>query len=104
MALIITPTTEQKIYVQGTVIELPQVYNRLEFSCRANGTTMEVAFATYTDHTAYAMQSRVPTDLPTRNLTQDIDILTQVQGMEAAHQLAKTWYESLGYTVVVDLA
>ena len=104
MALIITPTTEQKIYVQGTTIELPQVYNRLEFSCRANGITMEVAFATYADHVAYAMQSRVPTDLPTHNLVRDIDILTQVQGMEAAHELAKTWYESLGYIVIIDLA
>ena len=31
MALIITPTTEKKIYVQGTTIELRQVYTRLEF-------------------------------------------------------------------------
>jgi hypothetical protein len=103
MALIITPTTEQKIYVQGTTIELPQVYNRLEFLCRSNGITMEVTFATYADHIAYTMQSRVPTDLPTRTLVRDIDILTQVQGMESAHQLAKAWYESLGYTVTIDL-
>jgi len=104
MALIITPTTEQKIYVQGTTIELSSVYNRLEFACRPNGVSIEVAFSTYADYNAYLSQSRVPTDLPTSNLNKDIDPLTQVQGIQAAHELAKTWYESLGYNVVIDLA
>lgn len=103
MALIITPTTEKKIYVQGTTIELSQVYNRLEFSCRANGVSIEVAFSTYVDHSEYNLRNPVPTDLPTQNLVQDIDPATQVQGLEAAHELAKAWYESLGYNVTINL-
>ena len=104
MALIITPTTEKKIYIQGTTIELASVYNRLEFSCRANGVSMEVAFSVYVDHSEYNLRNSVPTDLPIQNLVQDIDPLTQVQGLEAAHELAKAWYESLGYIVAIDLA
>jgi hypothetical protein len=104
MALIITPTTEQKIYVQGTTIELSSVYNRLEFGCRPNGISMEIAFYTYADKAAFDAGNYLPTDLPTGNITKDIDPLTQVQGVQAAHELAKAWYESLGYNVVIDLA
>jgi len=103
MALIITPTTEQKIYVQGTTIELPQVYNRLEFVCRSNGTTIEITFSTYLDYSSFLRRSLVPTDLPTRTLIVDIDPLTQTQGLDSAHELAKSWYESLGYSVSIDL-
>jgi len=103
MALIITPTQEKKIHVQGTTIELPQVYNRLEFGCRPNGIAMEIAFYTYETLEAYEAGLSIPTDLPTRNLNKDIDLLTQVQSVESAHELAKTYYEGLGYNVVIQL-
>jgi hypothetical protein len=103
MALIITPTTEKKIHVQGTEIELQSVYNRIEFGCRPNGLTMELAFYTYADRASYEAGLYLPTDLPIGNLTKDIDPLTQTQSVEAAHELAKTWYEEQGYTVTIDL-
>jgi hypothetical protein len=103
MALIITPTTEKKILVQGTSIELSSVYNRLEFGCRPNGTTMEVAFYTYADHAAYLNGDSLPTDLPVGNLTADINPLTQTQDLNAAHAIAKAYYESLGFIVSIDL-
>jgi hypothetical protein len=103
MALIITPTEEKKIHVQGTAIELPQVYNRLEFGCRPNGIAMEIAFYTYETLEAYTSGSSVPTDIPTGNLNKDIDPLTQTQGLDAAHELAKTWYEEQGYNVTIEL-
>lgn len=103
MALIITPTQEKKIHVQGTDIELQSVYNRIEFGCRPNGTTMELAFYTYADKTAYETNSYLPTDLPTANLTRDIDLETQTQSVEAAHELAKEWYEEQGYVCMIDL-
>jgi hypothetical protein len=101
MALIITPTEDKKIYVQGTSIELSQVYNRLEFGCRPNGTTMEIAFNTYLDASSYRSGSYLPTDLPTSNLITNIDPTTQIQGLEAAHDLAKLYYEELGYDVAI---
>ena len=103
MALIITPTTEQKIYVQGTTIEISSVYNRLEFGCRPNGIAMEIAFYTYADKAAFDAGNYLPTDLPIGNLTRDIDLETQTQSVEAAHELAKTWYEEQGYNVVIQL-
>ena len=103
MALIITPTTEKKIHVQGTQIELESVYNRLEFGCRPNGTSIEVAFYTYADHASYIAGNSVPTNLPTGNLNGDIDPQTQSQGLTAAHELAKAYYESLGYNVIIQL-
>lgn len=102
MALIITPSTEQKIHVQGTTIELSSVYNRLEFSCRPNGIAMEIAFYTYADRAAFLAGTSLPTDLPLTNLTQDIDPATQTQGLDAAHELAKTHFESLGYLVSIE--
>lgn len=103
MALIISTTSNNPIHVQGTSIELGSVYNRLEIGCRPNGITMEIAFYTYADYTSYTSGSYLPTDLPIGNIVQDIDPLTQVQGLDAAHELAKVWYESLGYNVRIDL-
>jgi hypothetical protein len=103
MALIITSTTNNPIHIKGTAIELASVYNRLEFACRPNGTSMEIAFYTYADRAAYLAGDSLPTDLPIGNLTKDIDPETQTQDLDAAHVLAKDWYESLGYVVSIDL-
>jgi hypothetical protein len=103
MALLISSTLDNPIHVQGTAIELRQVYNRLEFGCRPNGITIEIAFYTYADKSSFDAGNYLPTDLPTGNLVQDVDPLTQVQGLQAAHELAKAWYESLGYIVTIDL-
>lgn len=102
MALIITPTQEKKIHVQGTDIELQSVYNRIEFGCRPNGITMEIAFYTYADKTSYEAGLHLPTDLPTSNLTLDIDPLTQTQSVESAHELAKAYYEEQGYVCTIS--
>jgi len=103
MALIITPTEQKKIFVRGTSIELSSVYNRIEFGCRPNGSTIEIAFYTYADHVGYQANNYLPTDLPTGNLTRDIDTQTQIQSVHAAHELAKAWYEEQGYQVTIDL-
>jgi len=103
MALIIETTSNNLIHVQGTAIELATVYIRLEFVCSANGTTMEILFYTYADHDAYLAGNALPTDLPPGNLTADINPVEQTQGLWAAHELARDWYESLGYIVSIDL-
>jgi len=102
MALILSNPTNP-ITVSGTTIELSQVYNRLEFSCRSNGITIENAFSIYENKSMYEVGNRVQTNIPTQNFTADIDPLTQVQSVESAHELAKSYYESLGYTVVIEL-
>ena len=102
MALILS-NTKTPILISGTTTELPQVYNRLEFGCRSNGITMEIAFSTYESAAMYQSRSMVQTNVPITNHTADIDSTTQVQSVAAAHALAKTYYEGLGYTVTVDL-
>ena len=104
MALIITPTQDKKIHLQGTSIEISQVYNRIEFGCRPNGIAMELAFYTYADKASYEAGNYLPTDLPVGTITQNIDPETQIQSVESAHELAKTWYEEQGYVVTIDLA
>ena len=103
MALILS-NTETPILISGTTIELPTVYTRLEFGCRPNGITMEIAFSTYENAAMYQSGSQIATNIPISNYTGDIDPLTQVQSVQSAHELAKTWYESLGYIVTIDLA
>jgi hypothetical protein len=103
MALIIESTSNNPIHVQGTAIELRQIYNRLEFGCRPNGTTIEIAFYTYADRASYEAGNYLPTDLPMGNVIGEIDPLTQTQDLTAAHEIAKVYYESLGYIVNIDL-
>lgn len=102
MALILS-NTETPILIAGTTTELPEVYTRLEFACRPNGITMEIAFATYENASMYASGSRIATNITVSNHVADIDPLTQTQTVVAAHALAKTHYEGLGYTAVIDL-
>ncbi len=102
MALILSNPTNP-ITVAGTTIELTEVYNRLEFGCRSNGITMEIAFSIYENKMQYEAGNRVQTNIPVHNFNGDINPLTQVQSVESAHELAKAYYEDLGYTVVIEL-
>jgi hypothetical protein len=102
MALIIYSTTNNPIRIQGTATELASVYNRLEFNCKPNGITMEIAFHTYADHASYVTGNQLPTDLPNLNIIADINLLTQIQDLTAAHELARSYFESLGYVVSID--
>jgi hypothetical protein len=65
---------------------------------------MEIAFYTYADKTAYEAGSYLPTDLPVGGITRDIDLETQTQSVEAAHELAKEYYEEQGYVCMIDLS
>jgi hypothetical protein len=103
MALILS-NTKTPILISGTTTELPQVYTRLEFGCRPNGITMEIAFSTYENAAMYQANNRIATNIPVPNYIGDIDPLTQVQSVESAHELAQAYYEDLGYTAVIDLA
>ncbi len=52
---------------------------------------------------AYETGLHLPTDLPSSNLTLDIDPLTQIQSVESAHELAKEYFEQQGYKVEIAL-
>ena len=103
MALIIKPTQDNKIYIQGTDIELGEVYVRIEFSCRSNGSTMEMAFISHLNSTKYQDGETIKTTLPLNNFTDDIDTETKTQTVEEAHNLSKEHFEGLGYVCIIDL-
>lgn len=103
MALILTPTTEKKIFVMGTNIEIPEIYLRLEFQCRANGTTLEIYAASYVNKAAYLTGNSVPVDVPLTLINGTIDPLTQIQSVAVAHDIAQAHYEALGYTVTQNI-
>lgn len=102
MALIIKATEGKKINISGTNIEIPEVYARLEFVARANGLSIEIAIATYTNKTTFEQGKPVFTDLPNGNVNAHIEANEQ-QSLETSHKYAKLAFEQLGYDVVIDL-
>jgi hypothetical protein len=102
MALILSNPTNP-ILIAGTTVELPNIYVRIEFGCRKNGTTIECAFATYENKTMYESGNMIQTNVPVMNHSGEIDLETQIQSVESAHAVAKTHYEDMGYDVVIDL-
>ena len=103
MALILTPTEEKKIHITGTTIELPSLYLRLEFVCRANGKTVEIFSASYQDKAAYLLQNSISVDVPLNSIISDIDTLTQIQSVEIIHNIVQAHFENRGYTVTLDI-
>jgi hypothetical protein len=103
MGLIIKSTKDKKITIQGTSIEVPEVYGRLEFVGRASGTTIEVAIATYASKEAFKSGASVfSTTVEMGNINEPLKE-GEVQSVETAHEYAKIAYEQRGYEVIVDL-
>jgi hypothetical protein len=103
MGLIINSTEEKKITIQGTEIELPNVYARLEFAGRADGKTLEIAVATYASKNAYkGGASTISTNVPQGTLNIELQE-AELQSVETAHAYAKLAFEQEGYSVYIDL-
>ena len=103
MGLIIKSTEEKTITIQGTTIEVPEVYSRLEFAGRADGKTLEIASMTYASKEAYTSGAAVlSTNVPMGNINAELQE-GEMQSVETAHTYAKAAYEQQGYEVVIDL-
>jgi hypothetical protein len=103
MGLIIKSTEDKKITIQGTAIEVPEVYGRLEFVGRASGTTIEVAIATYASKEAFKSGASIfSTTVEMGSINQDLEE-GESQSVETAHKYAQIAYEQRGYEVIVDL-
>ena len=95
MGLLVSATAEKKILIQGTAIELQNVYVRVEYSARANGTTLETAMATYSDHQAFKDGASVLlTDVPMSNIVSELTD-KQTQDLSSAELYSKLNYEEL---------
>ena len=103
MALVLTPTQEQKIKVLGTDIELNSLYLRLEFRARANGLTLEINGTQFINKQMFLANTPVATDIVSPQVMFDIDPLTQIQDINAVHAIMKSHYEQNGYGVTIDM-
>ena len=102
MGLIIKPLGEKKIIISGTAIELPQIYGRLDFGGRANGTTLEVAIETFASKQAYKDGANaLSTNVPIGSAVFQIEV-TEKQSIITAHKYAKLSLEAEGFEVVSE--
>lgn len=92
-----------QIKIQGTEIELPEVYGRLEFAGRSDGKTLEIAVATYASKTAFTSGASVlSTNVQQGNMNVELKE-GEMQSIDTAHEYAKQAFEQLGYTVEIDM-
>jgi hypothetical protein len=103
MGLIINSTEEVKIFIQGTEIEVPSIYARLEFAGRYDGKKLDIGISTYASKEAYAGGANIlSTTAPLGNISVEI-LENEMQSLETAHEYAKKAYEEQGYEVIIDL-
>jgi predicted ATPase len=102
MSILIKATETKDILIAGTEFKLSEVYGRLEFAARANGTTLEISVATYVNGETYTQGMLLYTDIPAGNINATLEP-TEIQSLEMAHKYAKLAYENLGYEVIINL-
>lgn len=103
MGLIINSNKSKKILINGTSIELPSVYGRMEFAGRADGKTLEIAISTFASKEAFKNgASNITTDVPQGNINVQLSI-EETQSTDTAHKYAALEFKKLGYTVEIDL-
>ena len=99
MGLLVSATAEKKILIQGTAIELPNVYVRVEFAARENGTTLEIAATTYASKSAFDDGAgAIFTDVQQGAFSVEL-VEGQAQDLTSAELYSKLAFEQMGYTV-----
>jgi hypothetical protein len=103
MALILTSTSQRRINISGTDLEISSVYLRIEFNSRMDGKTIDLNAAAYANKNMYLSGMPVSVDIVSPKVSMNIDPVSQTQGIDTAHQLLKSFYEENGYTVAIDM-
>jgi hypothetical protein len=101
MGLLIKQNGDKKIKLDGTDIEVPEIYVRIEFLAKADGVGCEVALYQYASAEMYEAKKLIYTDVPTANL---YIILKkgQSQSIEVVlADVAEYYTTELGYIVEV---
>lgn len=98
MGLLVKSTETAKIIITGTTIELPEVYCRVEFAGRANGTTLEIMSSNYASQLAFKESANaITTNVPNGNIIVELKD-GETQTAETALYYIKSALESIGYT------
>jgi hypothetical protein len=99
MGLLVKQTETSKIIITGTTIEMPEVYCRIEFAGRANGTTLDVASSNYASKIAFKEGANaISTNVPNGNLTVELQE-GETQTIETALSYVQVALEQAGYKV-----
>jgi len=98
MGILINKTEEKSILIQGTEIEIDNVYGRLDVVCRADGQTLEVVVTTFASKDAYKTGANaLTTNVPVGNFKVEELAEGEEQGTATAHKYAIEVYNNLGY-------
>ena len=98
MALQLSKNTKA-ILVQGTDIELTEIYVRIVFTCNLDG-SITVTYKTYQNADAYIAGKEIATDVI--NMTYNYVILpTETQSLDIALLYMQNEFIQLGYNVVI---
>lgn len=98
MALQLSKNTKA-ILVQGTEIELTEIYVRIVFTCNLDG-SITITYKTYQNADAYLAGKEIATDVI--NITYNFVILpTETQSLETALLYMQNEFIQLGYNAIV---
>lgn len=102
MGLIIKSTKTKKIVIEGTDIEVPTIYGRVEFAARLDGKKLEVALSTFASVKAFENNaSMLSTNVPMGNL--NVELSTgQVQDLSTSLSYMKAALEQEGFEVEIE--
>lgn len=101
MGLLIKENGEKKIKIDGTEIELAQIYLRVAFNANVDGKTCEVALYSFASESMFLDGKTLFTDVPTANLYVVVD-KGESQCIEFVLAHLKKYYETeLGYIVEI---
>ena len=98
MALQLSKNTKA-ILVQGTDIELTEIYVRIVFTCNLDG-SLTVTYKTYQNADAYLAGKEISTDVI--NMTYNYVILpTETQSLDIALLYMQNEFTQLGYNAII---
>ena len=99
MAVIIKNTEEKQVKFNNTEITIDDVYVRLIFVAKANGTDVEVELIPYENKEKFDESLQINNI----NLPRTISGEVSEQTLANVHSLTKVKLEELGYEVIIDL-
>lgn len=101
MGLIIQSTETKKILIDGTEIEVPQVYGRVQFAAMQNGVTMEAQCAIYVNKTAMTQNKYLHTNIGMPVVKIELGA-GEMQSTETALNYMAGYLTSQGYEVYIE--
>lgn len=100
MGLIIQSTEAKKILIDGTEIEVPQVYGRVEFHAKRDGISMEAQCTIYASKTAFTQGKFLFTNIGMPTIKIELSN-AETQSLDVALTYMAGYLTSQGYEVEV---